>query len=164
MKWTVVIYDFSNFTDLLLHFLMFSAEKNTGKIGQCFVFVWTRSRTHKKSFSKMPFKIKAQWVLTPSPKRTCHFKICVCLFRSYSPVVVTWTSWNTSLAWCRLMRGPGIQTQLRTTLPSNSFESFGTLTSWTWSLRMERWVWLTENCLAEKRAFAHVWVRSVCSL
>lgn len=65
--------NFSNCTDLFLNFFFPFAEKNTGKIGQCFVFVWTRSRTHKKSFSKMPFKLKAQWISTPSPKEASPF-------------------------------------------------------------------------------------------
>lgn len=36
-----------------IHFLLPSAEKNTGKTGECFVFVWTRSGAHEKSFSKI---------------------------------------------------------------------------------------------------------------
>lgn len=58
MHQTFYLDDEMNFTNctnyIILRFLMPPTEENTGKIGQCFVFVWTGSRTHKKSFSKIP--------------------------------------------------------------------------------------------------------------
>lgn len=60
--------------------------------------------------------------------------------RWFSPAAASWTSWSTSRAWCPPTTAPEKQTTWTTPPQSSSSGSSGTLTSWMWSSRTERWV------------------------
>lgn len=74
----------SEFCSQCFHFLSPSAEKNTWKAGECFVFVWTRSGAYKKPFGKTRHVIAVRWnflsvIASENGPLSCFLSLFLCI-------------------------------------------------------------------------------------